>query len=120
MGLWGVAMGEFDDLRKAMDPDGSLGRTINKHFETFNDIPAWCHVTCHCCPVQAEGTMKDGRLWYFRARSGEWRIDIGDAPGEDPIGNTKHEGEDIDDGWMPGPEMLRLIEEHIGSEVSRG
>ena len=112
-------MSGLDDFRSLLDPDGSLGKAVGKHARTFMSVPRWCHVTCQACPTQADGRLADGRLWYFRARSGGWRIDVGDAPGDDPIGNTRHEGDDPSGGWMPGPEVVRLLETHLGEELDR-
>ncbi len=112
-------MSALDDFRDALDPDGSLVEAIGKHSDTFSDVPSWCRVTCQACPTQAEGRLTDGRRWYFRARSFGWRIDIGDAPDEDPIGKTKHEGDDPSGGWMPGPEVVRLLELHLGDQLDR-
>ena len=92
---------------------------MSDHIDTFKDVPPWCSITCHACPTQAEGRLTDGRRWYFRARHGDWRIDLADNPGEDPIGNTKFRGEDPSSGWMPGCEVVRLLELHLGDEIDR-
>ena len=46
-------------------------------------------VTCRWCPLQSEGTLSDGRTWYYRSRHGEWHLDV-------PFGTTIAHGPDGD------------------------
>lgn len=38
------------------------------------------YVTCPAVPTQLEGTLEDGRHFYFRERHGEWSFGMGDSP----------------------------------------
>ena len=62
------------------------------------------------CPCQATGAIY-GNPFYFRARHGEWTIEIA-RPGEDPIGNPSLfylAGDDPDNGYMDNPQALYFI-----------
>jgi hypothetical protein len=72
--------------------------------------------TCCGFPVQAEGSLEDGRMWYFRERHGEWRFDVSHHPADDvkeALGNTQAGGESPFDGVMPqhiaGPIITALV-----------
>jgi len=44
-------------------------------------------LTCPACPTQVEGTLEDGRAFYFRMRWGSWSISLDDevvAIGDEP------------------------------------
>ena len=62
------------------------------------------------CPCQAHGTFY-GNPFYFRARHGEWTIEVA-RPGKDPVSNPElfyMEGEDPDDGYMDTPDAMKQI-----------
>lgn len=75
------------------------------------------------CPTQAEGFTKDGRPFYFRARHGEWTLDVGEVGWPDytnwPIGdawNTGREvaaGDDPTEGWMEPDDVLAILDAHL-------
>lgn len=51
------------------------------------------------CPTQYEGSMRDGRRWYFRYRHGVAQLGIGatdDEAVEDSWGNGIRLGDDLD------------------------
>jgi hypothetical protein len=63
------------------------------------------------CPCQAEGFFY-GNPFYFRARGGEWTIEVA-KPGSDPVDNPElfyMEGDDPDEGYMEIPDAMK----HIG------
>lgn len=80
------------------------------------------------CPAQAVGRLADDRPFYFRARHGEWSLEVG-APGADPNGDWHGYvrpgtqdlalaiavGEDPTDGRMPEATIRQLLQEHLGS-----
>lgn len=51
---------------------------------TGRSLSAQASITCHHDPLQVEGTLHDGRSFYFRVRSG--RAELSTAPaGQDPV-----------------------------------
>ncbi len=63
----------------------------------YNDIVKTDEQTCWACPTQWEGTLKDGRSFYFRYRWGT--ASLGVAPiGEDPVLHPNTTGEQLGDG----------------------
>lgn len=42
-------------------------------------------LTCPSFPTQAEGRTADDRPWYFRARHGEWTLEVGDYGWPTPL-----------------------------------
>ncbi len=68
--------------------------------------------TCEACPVQAEGKLPDGRMWYFRGRDG-WRFDVSPGPTDDvgdAIWHTRFEGDTQSyAGWMSAAEASAII-----------
>lgn len=66
--------------------------------------------TCTACPVQAEGRLNDGRPWYFRARHGEWSMQVGERGDEHAVeGRWVADGYDPWEGFMPAPEAAARI-----------
>ncbi len=62
------------------------------------------------CPFQACGTFY-GAPFYFRARGGEWSIEVA-RPGEDPVRNPALYGDVGDDdsyGYMKTQDAMGLI-----------
>lgn len=62
------------------------------------------------CPCQADGAFY-GNPFYFRARYGEWTIEVA-RPGRDPVCNPElffMEGEDPDEGYMEIPDAMKEI-----------
>ena len=73
------------------------------------------------CPAQAEGITDEGRPFYFRARHGEWTLDVGevgwprytDWP-EGSWGTTEvASGDDPSNGWMGEDEVVALLDAHL-------
>lgn len=92
----------------------------------FTNLVTTYTLTCGACPTQYEGTLHDGRCFYFRYRGGIASLGIGDSAAaavadpntvEDRIG-------DYLDGSMTEPEfrevMVRLAAEHwsLAGEVT--
>jgi hypothetical protein len=70
-------------------------------------------------PNQIEGTLDDGRLFYFRARHGHWTLRVAaEAGGELYIGTPVVEGDDEDAGWWSAAETLEVFKKAI-VEVSK-
>jgi hypothetical protein len=68
------------------------------------------------CPCQAEGTFY-GNPFYFRARCGDWTIEVA-HPGDDPVCNPSlfyMEGPDPEDGFMEVPESMKHIGKAFGA-----
>lgn len=76
------------------------------------------------CPTQAQGRTVGNRPYYFRARHGEWTLEVGepDFPTdylEWP--STRHdwdayliaEGDDPSGGWMEDDEVLAILDQHL-------
>lgn len=51
---------------------------------TYDDIVADDKQTCQACPTQWEGTLKDGRKFYFRYRWGNAYLGVS-SPEHSPI-----------------------------------
>ena len=79
------------------------------------------------CPAQAVGRLADDRPFYFRARHGEWTLEVGppgaDAdddwpvsvrPGTQDLVWAVAVGEDPTMGYMPEDTVRELLEEHLG------
>lgn len=75
------------------------------------------------CPTQAEGRTADDRPFYFRARHGNWTLDLG------PVGAPTHlldwpdggekliaEGDDPSGGLMEWEDVLAILDAHFGAE----
>jgi hypothetical protein len=80
---------------------------------THDLLPGDGRWTCTACPVQAEGHLPDGHMWYFRARHGEWTFQVSDGPTDDVQdavgGEVLLHGDDSWDGFMPAKEAAALI-----------
>jgi hypothetical protein len=79
------------------------------------------------CPAQAVGHLADERPFYFRARHGEWSLEVGPLgagadddwhgfvrPGTQDLACAVPVGEDPTMGCMPEGILLELLEEHLG------
>jgi hypothetical protein len=70
-------------------------------------------------PTQAEGTTADGRPFYFRARHGDWSLEIGgwDDRGRDYLHwrdyNTLASGDDASHGCMTDDAVLAVLDEEL-------
>lgn len=80
--------------------------------------------TCMGCPMQAEGTLTDGRWFYFRYRWGRATFGIGDLI-DAAIGDPKTVGLDYGDelqgvlGASESEELLqRLMLMRLATEVA--
>ncbi len=77
--------------------------------------------TCVHVPVQADGTLPDGRNWYFRARGGGWTLSVSEEPGGDPVRLFQDQitapGADPWSGWMPLDVAAGLIAAVLETEV---
>lgn len=80
------------------------------------------------CPAQAVGRLADQRPFYFRARHGEWSLEVGPPganPGDDWHGFVRPGtqelawgvavGDDPTEGWMPEDTIRELLDEHLGN-----
>lgn len=76
------------------------------------------------CPTQADGRLRDGRPYYFRARHGSWTLDVGLDPSW-PVRYSRWpehdydavlvaQGADESGGWMEDDEVLAILDEHLG------
>jgi hypothetical protein len=45
----------------------------------FEDVRADRRLTCEACPTQYEGRLPDGRIYYFRYRSGHAWLGLGET-----------------------------------------
>ncbi|WP_273937709.1 hypothetical protein [Kutzneria chonburiensis] len=70
-------------------------------------------MTCGAAPVQLEGVLPCGELFYFRARHDEVLLAVG---GEDPadIAPWEREVEQEDASYLPADPGLRLLAELAG------
>ena len=79
------------------------------------------------CPAQALGRLADGRPLYFRARHGQWSLEVRPPevdsnddwhgfvhPGTQDLVWAVAEGEDPTNGRMPEEADRELLEEHLG------
>lgn len=70
-------------------------------------------VTCHGAPMQVQGSLSDGRRYYFRARHRAIELGVG-ATDEDAVGATVYGGNSIRlslDGFEDDHHPLSCIEE---------
>lgn len=84
---------------------------------------AEAHVTTMACPVQIEGTLTDGRCFYFRYRWGEARLGLGvtiDLATEDDHVMVLEYGDTMQGGFDSTSEcnevLGRLIDERLALE----
>lgn len=73
------------------------------------------------CPTQATGRTATGRPFYFRARHGDWTLQVGDEvawpedyaawPG---FGMWLGGGNDETGGFMEEADVLAILDKHIG------
>lgn len=73
------------------------------------------------CPTQADGELY-GYPFYFRARHGEWTLDVV-MPGQDQVlaenPFVHMEGDDDSQGFMPIPEAMRIIGEAYHQTITK-
>lgn len=65
----------------------------------FNDLLSTCTQTCMACPTQYEGTLHDGRHWYYRYRHGVAFLGVArtlDQAVDDPLGEVEFIGGPLD------------------------
>lgn len=76
------------------------------------------------CPTQAMGRTADGRPYYFRARHGEWTLEVGEHDFPTDYSDwpaSRHDadhfliasGDDESHGWMNDSEVLAILDEHL-------
>lgn len=76
------------------------------------------------CPTQAIGRTESGRPYYFRARHGDWTLEVGepDFPTDyvhwpsdrnDWDAYLIAEGDDPSCGWMEDDEVLAILDKHL-------
>lgn len=71
--------------------------------------------TCGACPTQWEGKLEDGRMIYFRYRSGRCTLDVSESPTNDiddaVMGFEVHNHKAADewDGCMSDSEVMDII-----------
>jgi hypothetical protein len=87
----------FDDADRATD------KQLTPTFE-------W---TCSACPLQAEGTLANGKHWYFRARHDHYYFGVAgsveDAVFKDTSDWGKEYGPYPDASWMNPCDAVQLI-----------
>lgn len=76
------------------------------------------------CPTQAWGRTADDRPFYFRARHGEWTLEIGNTGWPTDYSDWPRvktappwfyaEGADPSFGWMEPAQVERILAEHLG------
>lgn len=77
-------------------------------------------LTCSSAPVQAEGTIRDGRAYYFRARHSTIRLSVGDTIDDavEGVGPTVYLTIDSSGehpaSWMP-PELAEPLAEWMAT-----
>jgi hypothetical protein len=76
------------------------------------------------CPTQAIGRTAMGRPYYFRARHGDWTLEVGEPEWPTDYGrwqlapagwgaNLVASGSDPSAGWMEDDEVLPILDEHL-------
>ena len=67
------------------------------------------------CPTQAEGTLNDGRRFYFRARHGVWSLQVGsDSNSFDYLYSPCiAEGLDETCGAMSDESVIEILDKHL-------
>ena len=73
-------------------------------------------MTCSACPVQFEGTLTNGKWFYFRARGG-WSLGVGDSL-EDAVNGLDFEhyedwNGDEYSGYMSTEDALACIQKAL-------
>lgn len=59
------------------------------------------------CPTQLHGTDKDGHSFYFRARHGDWDLEVD--------GKLIASGEDRTGGMMDPDDVDKIVTEYLGA-----
>lgn len=70
------------------------------------------------CPTQAEGTLPDGRFFYFRARHGQWTLRVAEDPEAvywDALPLAS--GDDATNGFMDFGPVLAILDQHLPIEA---
>lgn len=71
--------------------------------------------TLAACPVQYDGVLGDGRVFYFRARHEGWKFGVGETKDEAVAAAMGEEGlfalsgEHDNASWMPAAEAELII-----------
>ncbi|GAB1817112.1 hypothetical protein [Herbidospora sp. RD11066] len=68
-------------------------------------------LTCHYAPVQLEGAVPSGELFYYRCRHETCALSIG---GDDPVDGYDWMGERTTEGassasWLPPDDAVRIL-----------
>lgn len=113
----------LEDLQKWAKNSG-FSDMLNIRDKGFDSVaarhPSW-KFTCAACPVQAEGKLEDGRMWYFRSRWGSWSMRVSENPTDevqDAVGGewvaSGDVGEgDFDGSWIEAEVAEKLIEQSL-------
>jgi hypothetical protein len=100
-----------------MPPDVAIGRRLRNVHEGFT-----IENLGGAAPIQASGRLRDGRPFYFRARHGEWEIEVGPPGGAvDGAGVGERrwlvaKGADRSGGYMPEEDVRSLLRQHLGQQ----
>lgn len=66
------------------------------------------------CPTQAEGTLSDGKHFYFRARHGEWTLTVAEDRNDVYLGPVMAIGDDPTFGSMSDKAVIAILDEYLG------
>ena len=98
------------------------------HEERMRDIRERCAYSVRsiggACPTQAEGRTVGDRPYYFRARHGDWTLEVGEPDFPTDYCSwpaTRHDwdayliaqGDDPSNGFMDDAEVLAILDEHL-------
>lgn len=79
-------------------------------------------LTCRTTPVQLEGTLTDGRHFYFRGRDGRVQLGVG-ATLDDAVAETVDGGAAIgrheDAGWLDPDDVPELLAQLLDERTAR-
>jgi hypothetical protein len=93
---------------------------LNRYLDRFKDWFTWkfnnpygLNQAMGQCPVQIEGTLRDGLYYYFRARGSHWSFtlytDRGGSVLNKPLFQyTEPYGETFEAGWILKREAIRF------------
>jgi len=70
------------------------------------------------CPVQADGTLKDGNIFYFRSRWDRWKFNVSPPGGDVYLSPRWSYGEMYgtelgEAGWLSRKEAITFIEKSV-------
>lgn len=92
--------------------------------DTFDRLVADFRLTCPSVPTQYEGTLTDGRIFYFRYRFGRAELGIGRTPDDAVMETLDSEtpylmlGSDFD-GWLGEDEFKQAFTELVEKRAER-